>query len=100
MSPPAAPASLPENTPVPAATPIAASAPGVTPVPVPVPTPVASTVPARPQGAAPTGTDKPEFDDDGNPRPKDASPWTIAFAVTSVVLVLLLGLVWMKVLDR
>ena len=64
------------------------------------PAPAASTAPARPKGAAATGTDKPESNEDESPRPRDASPWTITFAVTSLALLISLGFVWTKVLDR
>ncbi len=62
--------------------------------------PVAPSAPARPQGAVPASTRSAEPDDEGATRPKDASPWTIAFAVLSAALLLLVGVFWNKVADR
>jgi hypothetical protein len=61
--------------------------------------PVASAAPARPKGAAPD-TATSNSDEEAADRPKDVSPWTITFAVTSLALLILLGVFWGKIKDR
>jgi septal ring factor EnvC (AmiA/AmiB activator) len=81
--------------PIPAA-PVPGSEKNVAPVVPPV---LAATAPARPKGPAPD-TATSNSGEDADDRPKDASPWAITFAVTSLALLLLLGFFWSKILDR
>lgn len=67
--------------------------------PAPAAAPAATTAPARPRGAAPD-TATSNSDEEAADRPKDVSPWAIAFAVTSLVLMILLGVFWSKIKDR